>query len=60
LSHGQRRPSVFGNHDVQQGVEIVAAHIVLAREVATYPIRLCRDRPHVGRHQLLKLWPVGR
>jgi hypothetical protein len=32
----------------------------LAREMTTDPIGLCCNRPHIGRHQLFKLWPAGR
>src|SRR5208283_3786910 len=60
LGQGQRRSRGFADHDVQEGVEIAAADLVRAREVAAYAIRLRCDRSHVGRQLPLQLSSAGR
>ena len=60
LGQGQRRPRRLADHDVQQGVKVVAAHLVYPRKMPAHAIRARRDRPYVGRQLPFQLSPVGR
>ena len=54
----QRLSGRFGDHDVQQSVEIAAGDLVPTCEVATHAVRLRCERAHVRRHELFQLRTV--
>jgi len=56
---GQRRTQILGDHDVQQCSKIIGGHIMSAREVPPYLIRLGRDGPYVGGDDRFQRSAVG-
>lgn len=60
LCQCQRLARGLSHHDVQQGMKVIAAHLVEAGEMTTHPVGLGGDRTNVGRELPLELSPIGR